>query len=113
MVIDHRAPNEKSIPDAYPLPSILETLDQLGSAKYFSVFDLANGFHQIAVEEKDAEKTAFSTPYGHYEYMRMPFALRIAPATFQRLMVKVLSGLKGTELFAYLDDIVIYAGSLE
>ena len=45
MVIDYRALNEKSIPDAYPLPSTLEILDQLGSAKYFSVFDLANGFH--------------------------------------------------------------------
>ena len=71
MVIDYRALNEKSIPDAYSLPSILEILDQLGSAKYFSVFDLANGFHQIGMEEEDAEKTAFSTPYGHYEYTRM------------------------------------------
>ena len=65
MVIDYRTLNEKSIPDEYPLPSILEILDQLGSAKYFSVFDLVNGFHQIAMEEEDAEKTAFSTPYGH------------------------------------------------
>ena len=113
MVIDLLALNEKSIPDAYPLPSILETLEQLGTAKYFSVFDLANGFHQIAMEEKDAEKSAFSTPYGHYEYMRMPFGLRNAPATFQRLMENVLSCLQGTELFVYFDDIVIYARSLE
>ena len=99
MVIDYRALNEKSIPDAYFLPSILEILDQLGSAIYFSVFDLANGFHQIAMEEKDAEKTVFSTPYGHCEYTRMPFGLRNTPATFQRLMDNVLSGLQGTELF--------------
>ena len=65
MVIDYRALNEKSVPDAYPLSSILEILDQLGSAKYFSVFDLANGFHQIGMEKEDAEKMAFSTPYGH------------------------------------------------
>ena len=64
------------------------------------------------MEEEDAEKTAFSTPYGHYEYTRMPFGLRNAPATFQRLMDNVLSGLQGTELFVYLDDIVIYARSL-
>ena len=66
MVIDYRTLNEKCIPDAYPVPNILEILEQMGSAKYFCVFDLANGFHQIAMEGKDAEKTAFSTPYGHY-----------------------------------------------
>lgn len=113
MVIDYRALNEKTIGDAYPLPNINEILDQLGSAKYFSIFDLASGFHQIPMNPKDAPKTAFSTPYGHYQFKRMPFGLRNAPATFQRLMNNVLSGLQGNELFVYLDDIVIYARSLE
>ncbi|CAK9834497.1 Retrovirus-related Pol polyprotein from transposon 412 [Anthophora retusa] len=112
MVIDFRQLNEKTEPDAYPLPSIVEILDQLGSAKYFSTFDLASGFHQIGMGAEDARKTAFSTPYGHYEFNRMPFGLRNAPATFQRLMDSVLSGLQGTEMFVYLDDIVIYASSL-
>jgi len=112
MVIDYRALNEKTIGDAYPLPNITEILDQLGSAKYFSVFDLASGFHQIPMHESDAPKTAFSTPYGHYQFKRMPFGLKNAPATFQRLMDQVLSGLQGTELFVYLDDIVLYASSL-
>lgn len=112
MVIDFRALNEKTIGDAYPLPNINEILDQLGGAKYFSVFDLASGFHQIKMDSKDMEKTAFSTPYGHYEYTRMPFGLKNAPATFQRLMNTVLSGLQGLEAFVYLDDIVLYASSL-
>ncbi|XP_017797025.1 PREDICTED: uncharacterized protein LOC108578250 [Habropoda laboriosa] len=112
MVIDYRALNENSIADAYPLPNITEILDQLGSAKYFSTFDLASGFHQIPLAEQDAEKTAFSTPYGHYQFNRMPFGLRNAPSTFQRLMDSVLSGLQGNEMFVYLDDIVIYASSL-
>ncbi|CAK9796607.1 Retrovirus-related Pol polyprotein from transposon 297 [Anthophora quadrimaculata] len=112
MVIDYRALNENSVADAYPLPNITEILDQLGSAKYFSTFDLANGFHQIALSEQDAAKTAFSTPYGHYQFKRMPFGLRNAPSTFQRLMDSVLSGLQGNEMFVYLDDIVIYASSL-
>lgn len=112
MVIDYRNLNEKSIGDAYPLPQINEILDQLGSAKYFSVFDLASGFHQIKVDPKDKHKTAFSTPFGHYEFNRMPFGLKNAPATFQRLMDRVLVGLQGVELFVYLDDIVIYARSL-
>ena len=113
MVIDFRKLNEKTVGDAYPLPNIVEILDQLGSAKYFSVFDLAQGFHQIPMDPDDQAKTAFSTPYGHYEYQRMPFGLKNAPATFQRLMDNVLTGLQGSELFVYLDDIVIYARSLE
>lgn len=112
MVIDYRALNEKTIGDAYPLPNITEILDQLGSAKYFSVFDLASGFHQIKMNNGDAPKTAFSTPYGHYEFRRMPFGLKNAPATFQRLMDQVLTGLQGNELFVYLDDIVLYSSSL-
>jgi transposase InsO family protein len=112
LVIDFRGLNEKTLGDAYPLPNITDILDQLGSAKYFSVFDLASGFHQIPMAVNDAAKTAFSTPYGHYEFKRMPFGLRNAPATFQRLMDRVLSGLQGIELFVYLDDIVIYSSSL-
>ena len=113
MVIDYRALNEKTIGDAYPLPNITEILDQLGSAKYFSVFDLAYGFHQIPMDETDAPKTAFSTPHGHYEFTRMPFGLKNAPATFQRLMDQTLSGLQGNEIFVYLDDVVLYASSLQ
>lgn len=113
MVIDYRNLNEKTIGDAYPLPNITDILDQLGNAKYFSVLDLASGFHQIPMDPKDAPKTAFSTPYGHYQFKRMPFGLKNAPATFQRLMDNVLSGLQGNELFVYMDDIVVYAKSLQ
>ena len=112
VVIDFRDLNKKTVPDAYPIPNINEILDQLGGAKYFSVFDLASGFHQIPMKPEDAHKTAFSTPYGHYEFKRMPFGLCNAPATFQRLMDHTLTGLQGTEMFVYLDDIVLYASSL-
>ena len=113
MVIDYRALNEKTISDAYPLPNITDILDQLGGAKYFSTLDLASGFHQIPMDPASKSKTAFSTPFGHYEYKRMPFGLKNAPATFQRLMDQILSGLQGIELFVYMDDIVIYSSSLE
>lgn len=63
LVIDYRKLNDKTIGDAYPLPNITETLEQLGSA-YFSTFDLASGFHQSCMAFKDAHKTAFPTPYG-------------------------------------------------
>lgn len=113
MVLDFRALNEKTIGDAYPLPNIVDILDQLGGAKYFSVCDLASGFHQIEMDPADSHKTAFTTPFGHYEFKRMPFGLKKAPATFQRLMDLVLTGLQGEELFVYMDDIVVYASSLE
>jgi transposase InsO family protein len=112
MVMDYRKLNEKTVGDAYPLPNICDILDQLGAAKYFSVLDLASGFHQIPMDPGDAHKTAFSTPHGHYEFLRMPFGLKNAPATFQRLMDQILTGLQGIEMFVYMDDIVIYASSL-
>lgn len=109
MVIDYRGLNEKSVGDAYPLPNITDILDQLGGAKYFSVLDLASGFHQIEIDEAGRHKTAFSTLFGLYKFNRMPFGLKSAPATFQRMMDMVLSGLQGVEMFVYMDDIVIYA----
>jgi len=80
---------KKTIGDAYPLPNITDILD-LGNAKYFSVLDLASGFHHIPMDPKDASKTAFSTSYGHYQFKRMPFGLKNAPTTFQRLIDNVL-----------------------
>lgn len=112
MVIDYRKLNEKTISDAYPLPNIIDILDQLGGAKYFTL-DLASGFHQIPMDSESKFKTAFSTPYGHYEFNKMPFGLKTAPATFQRMMDLVLSGLQGIELFVYMDDIVVYGNLLE
>jgi Reverse transcriptase (RNA-dependent DNA polymerase). len=113
MVMDYRALNEKTIGDAYPLPNITSILDQLGGSRYFTVLDLASGFHQIEIDPADRHKTAFSTLFGHFEFNRMPFGLKSAPATFQRMMDIVLSGLQGVEMFVYMDDIVIYAKSLQ
>ena len=113
MVLDFRKINEKTMGDSYPLPNINDILDSLGSARYFPVFDLATDFHHINMDPKDSYKTAFSTPHGHYELDRMPFGLKTAPATFQRLMDITLTGLIGTELFVYLEDIVIFADTLE
>ena len=113
MVLDFRKLNEKTIGDSYPLPNINDILDSLGSARYFSVFDVATAFHHIKIDPKYSYKTAFSTPHGHFEFDRMPFGLKTAPATFQRLVDITLTGLIVTELFVYPDDIVIFADTLE
>lgn len=113
VVIDYRGLNNVTIGDAYPIPLPEEIFDEIGYSKYFTTLDLANGFHQIEVKPEDIPKTAFSTPLGHYEFLRMPFGLRNAPSTFQRLMNTVLSGLQGMQCLVYVDDIVIFASSLE
>jgi len=70
------------------------------------------GYHHIELAPGEGPKTAFSTKQGHWEYRSLPFGLKMAPATFQKLMNSVLSGLTGTRCFVYLDDIAIYARSL-
>jgi hypothetical protein len=72
------------------------------------------GYHQIGLREAK-EKTAFSTESGHWAYnfsRRLPFRLKTAPSTFQRMINNVLCGLTGTRFFIFLDDIVIYAKSI-
>ena len=98
--------------DAYPLPDVTEILDQVGQSKYFSCIDMVMGYRQLEMAEEDRAKTAFSTKEGHWEYKRLPFGLKTAPATFQRMMNVVLSGLTGSRCFVFFDDIVVYAKSL-
>lgn len=113
VVVDFRKLNNITVGDAFPMPDITSILDQLGKAKYFSCLDLASGYHQIPIHPMDMEKTAFSTDKGHYEFNRMCFGLKGAPATFQRLMNRVLNGINGSRAFVYLDDIIVISTTLK
>lgn len=113
VVVDFRKLNSITIGDAFPMPNVTEILDQLGKAKYFTCIDLASGYHQIPLHPKDREKTGFSTEQGHFEFQRMCFGLKGGPATFQRLMNRVLTGINGVKAFVYLDDVIIVGTSLE
>lgn len=113
LVVDFRRLNEVTVGDSYPLPLISDILGALGKARYYTTVDLASGFHQVPLREQDRHKTAFSTPGNHFEYCNMPMGLCSAPATFQRLMNTVLSGLVGTKALIYLDDIVIWGVTLQ
>lgn len=113
IVIDYRKLNEKTIDDKYPIPLMEEVLDLALKSQYFTTLDLKSGFHQISMDEKSVEKTAFSTDKGHFEFTRMPFGLKNAPATFQRAMNYVLTGLIGNICYVYLDDILILGTSLK
>lgn len=113
IVIDYRKLNEKTPADRYPIPEISEILDRLGKAQYFTVLDLASGFHQIEIDPADIPKTAFNVDGGKFEFVRMPFGLKNAPATFQRLMDSVLRKHLNIRCFVYMDDIIIFSSSLE
>lgn len=113
LVIDYRKLNDKTVDDRYPLPNIVDILDKLGKCQYFSTIDLASGFHQIEIEEGDREKTAFTVESGHYEFCRMPFGLKNAPSTFQRVMDNVLRELLNKVCMVYMDDIIVFSSSLQ
>jgi len=98
---------------SFPIPVISEILDALGKSKYFSTIDCASGFLQVPVKYEDQAKTAFSTREEHFQYKRMPFGLKGAPATFQRLMTTVLSGIQGIRCLVYLDDVIVFGENLE
>ena len=111
--VDYRRINDVTKKDAHPLSSIDDVFDALRGAKYFSTLDLASGYHPVPVETRDQEKKGFVTPWGHYEYTVMPFGLCNAPATFQRLMALVFSGLIGIDCLIYLDNIIIFGPTFD
>ena len=111
--IDYRALNAVTKPDAYPIPNIVDTLDSLGQSKIFSVLDMASGHFQIAIKPDHKEKTAFSCHRGHFQFIKMPFGLNNAPATYQRCIDVVLMGLKGIDCLVYLDDIICFSVTME
>lgn len=112
MVVDYRRLNEITVDDRFPLPNINDLFDKLGKSMYFTTLDLASGYHQIQVEKQDRSKTAFRSPSGLYEFNRMPFGLKTAPATFQRAINNVLRGLHGMHCLVYLDDVIIFSNNL-
>ena len=112
--IDYRKLNSRTIPDAYSLPRIDETIDSLSGSKYFSKLDLRSGYWQVEIKESDKYKTAFSVgPLGFLECNRMAFGLTNAPATFQRLMERCMGEYHLKECLIYLDDIIIFSKTFD
>ena len=105
--VDYRRLNSVTKTDVFPLPRVDDSLDQLSNLHYFTTLDLAAGYWQVLVEPKSREKTAFVTHSGLFEFSVMPFGLKNTPATFQRLMETILSGLIRNVCLDYLDDIIV------
>ena len=111
--VDFRGLNQLTVKDSYPLPRVDESLDFLSRGKFITTLDLARGYWQVAVAEESRPKTAFITHCGLFQFKVLPFGLCNAPATFQRLMNSVLSGLIYKSCAVYLDDIVVASPTLE
>ena len=110
LCVDYRRLNARSKSNAYPMPRVEDLIDRVGNATYITTLDLTKGYWQVPVAVGDRPKTAFTTPYGLYQFMRMPFGLQGAPATFQRMVDKLFQGLEGL-IGAYMDDVIVFSTS--
>ena len=106
--VDYRNLNEKTVADAYPLPSISENLDQLEGSRVFSTLDAAAAFNTIPVEERSKPLLAFTTPWGLYTFSRMPFGPTNSGATYCRFVDLLISKLRSSYVMCYIDDVIIH-----
>ena len=111
LCVDFRALNKITRTYIWPMPRAEDIFAKLGKAMYFTTLDLRAGYHHIALDKDSIKKTGFCLPFGKYEYLKVPFGLAQAPAYFQNLMNKVLTGLNFA--ISYLDDIIIFSETPE
>ena len=104
---DFRKVNDKTKSDSFPIPRIADCIDQIGNAKLVSTFDMLKGYWQVPLTQRAREISAFVTPSGLYQYKVMPFGMKNAPATFQRMVNKLVRDIDGCE--GYIDDVVIFS----
>ena len=109
LCIDYRALNDASIPDPYPLPWTDDILSRMQGCKYFSNMDVMSAFWNVPMKPEDVFKTGFTSPFGNFEWVRMPFGLENASSTFQRLMDNVLANC--TNACAYIDDVFVFSNT--
>jgi hypothetical protein len=108
---DYRRLNLVTEPDAYPLPNMMDFTTRVAGCKVFSKIDLRKGYLQIPMHPADIQKTAITTPFGLFEFLRLPFGFRNVGNTFQRKMDRVTGDLEYT--FTYLDDLMVFSQTAE
>ena len=113
MVVDYRKVNAKIVFDSYPMPTIEQAFEQFGDAAVFSVLDLNSAYYQIPLSTKSRRVTAFCTPFGLYEFNKLPMGISVGTQGLSRVIDELFADLKGKWVFNYLDDLVVYSPSVE
>ena len=109
--VDYRLANRQIKVDAFPMPRLLDCVDQVGRAKYISKIDLLKGYWQVPLSPRAQQVYSFTTGFGLYSFKVLPFGCKNAPSCFQRLMNKVVSGIP--KVSCYLDDIIVYSDTFD
>ena len=109
LVCDFRELNKKCVSQEVPLPRPDAFFHKLRCAHMFSTIDLKSGFHQILLDKESTKLTAFATPFGLYEWLVVPFGLKVGPANFMSFMYQLFRDIIGKFMIVYMDDILIYS----
>jgi hypothetical protein len=112
-VVNYQELNAKSLKDAYPLPRINTIIERASGSRYISVVDVSKAFSMIPMHPDSQSLTAYTTPFGMFEYTSMPMGLANAPSIWQRFLNSILGPLLHDICFAYVDDIVIFSETRE
>jgi hypothetical protein len=113
MVVDYRKGNAKVVFDYYPMPTIDQALDQFRGAAVFSVLDLNSAYYQIPLPESSKRVTAFCTPFGLFEFNKLPMGISVGCQGLSRVIDELFADLKGRYIFNFVDDLVVYSPSVE
>ena len=111
--VDYSRLKDLTVKDTYPLPRMDDCIDFLGEASVFSMLDCNSGYWQIPVADEDQDKTIFTCHEGTYKSVRLLFGLTNAPATFQRAIDMILSGVKWKTFLVYLYDVIVFSRTFE
>ena len=113
LCVDYRQLNKVTVPDRFPMPNLTESVFSLHGIQYFTSLDLVRGYYQLPMAEESKKLTAFSTAFGHWQFKRLSFGLKNAPAVFQREMQRILREFPKAKVIVYIDDILILGNSFE